>query len=91
MPLYDFLCHACDQTATLLLKAGEPGTCPRCGSGDLEKLVAPFAFKTAGGLGATASGGPEPTVAAPKKDSPHVCTGGCQHGTAEKLIKKYLD
>ncbi len=91
MPLYDFRCHACDETATLLLKAGEAGCCPGCGSDEMEKLVAPFAFKSATPAGASASSGSAPTEAVPKKDTPHVCTGGCQHGTAEKLIKKYLD
>ncbi len=88
MPLYDFRCRTCDARATLLLKAADStAACPACGSLNLEKLVAPFAFRAA----ATSSQAPAPVEAATTRADKHVCTTGCQHGTAEKLVKKYLD
>lgn len=86
MPLFDFRCLTCGATATLLLKASDStAACPECGGLNLEKLVAPFAFRAAAASPAKA---PRP---APAPDDRHVCTSGCQHGTAEKLVKKYLE
>lgn len=86
MPLYDFRCRTCDALATLLLKASDAtAACPACGSLNLEKLVAPFAFRAASPGSAEAA----PPAKAP--DDRHVCTGGCHHGTADKLVKKYLE
>jgi putative FmdB family regulatory protein len=87
MPLFDFQCAACDARSTLLLKAGETGACPECGSLALDKLVSPFSFRGAPAAAAPArAGAPKARTEAAR----HVCGGGCQHGTAERLVKKYL-
>ena len=47
MPLYEFLCRACDQQFEALVKAGErPALCPMCGSADFERLLSSFGVKT---------------------------------------------
>jgi len=42
MPIYEYKCQRCGQVSELLVKTmsgGEYLSCPRCGSGDLEKLL----------------------------------------------------
>jgi putative FmdB family regulatory protein len=39
MPLYDYLCHACDHTFELLVLKQTVPRCPSCGGQDLEKQL----------------------------------------------------
>ncbi len=39
MPLFEFECSRCDLTFEELIRAGEKGACPTCGSSDVRKLV----------------------------------------------------
>ncbi len=56
MPLFDFRCRRCGERFEALVKAGEAGApCPRCGAGDVEKLLSTFALRT-GGSGGSGSG-----------------------------------
>jgi putative FmdB family regulatory protein len=86
MPLYDFQCLTCGAPSTQLLKSSEStAACPACGSLNLEKLLAPFTART-GSLKETST----PVRVPAESSERHVCTSACQHGTADKLVKKYL-
>lgn len=40
MPIYEYRCGACDEAFERLIRAGEsPGSCPACGSADVERVV----------------------------------------------------
>jgi putative FmdB family regulatory protein len=39
MPIHDFRCRACDARFELLIRAGAPAVCPKCGGVALEKLL----------------------------------------------------
>jgi len=49
MPLYEYKCAKCnEQFEVLLLKQDETVTCPRCHTGEVEKLMSACAFKSSG-------------------------------------------
>jgi putative FmdB family regulatory protein len=49
MPLYEYLCHACDTRFEALVRAwGEAVACPACRAQDVEKQVSSFAFAAVG-------------------------------------------
>lgn len=37
MPLYSYVCTACEQSFETLVRSGETATCPACGSEDLRR------------------------------------------------------
>ena len=46
MPIYEYECHGCRRRVSLLVMApstAPPPQCPRCGSGDLSRLMSRFA------------------------------------------------
>jgi putative FmdB family regulatory protein len=43
MPLYEYSCRRCSKRFERLVFGKEKPTCPKCDSGDLEKLVSRFA------------------------------------------------
>ena len=51
MPTYDFRCRTCKKTFSLTMGITERGrkriTCPKCASGKVESVFAPFFAKTA--------------------------------------------
>jgi putative FmdB family regulatory protein len=54
MPLYEYVCQACQEQFELLVRGDEQAACPQCGSGQLTKLlsvVAAPARSSAGGPG----------------------------------------
>jgi putative FmdB family regulatory protein len=49
MPLYEYRCRGCEETFETYVRAwGEAVTCPRCRSGEVEKLLSTFAFAGSG-------------------------------------------
>lgn len=48
MPLFEFVCRACDWRFETLVLGSRTAACPNCGSTSLEKLVSAFAAKTSG-------------------------------------------
>lgn len=48
MPLYEYICQACGQTAELLVSGGRKPVCPHCGSSRLEKQLSSFNARVAG-------------------------------------------
>lgn len=47
MPVYEFACNACDAAVSIFVRSmNSPvsGTCERCGSNDLRRLMSKFAF-----------------------------------------------
>ncbi len=66
MPIYEYLCHACDERFERYVRTfGESVACPTCASADVEKLLSSFAM-------AGASGSPRRTTAGGA-----CCGGGC--------------
>ncbi len=66
MPIYEYLCHACEERFEKYVRAfGESVSCPACTSADVEKLLSSFAV--AGALG--------PAGSAPASGG--CCGGGC--------------
>jgi putative FmdB family regulatory protein len=44
MPIYEYLCHACEERFEKYVRAfGESVACPECASADVEKLLSSFA------------------------------------------------
>ncbi len=46
MPMFDFVCTACQQSFEALVRGSTPPACPACGSTALEKQVALPSLKT---------------------------------------------
>ncbi len=66
MPLYEYLCHVCEQRFERYVRAfGDSAACPSCGGSDVEKLLSTFAM-------ASPDGAPAPRGAAGG-----CCGGGC--------------
>ena len=51
MPIYEYACKACGETAEILQKVSDPPEkkCPACGKAKLEKLVSAAGFRLSGG------------------------------------------
>ncbi|MDR2612372.1 MAG: zinc ribbon domain-containing protein [Deltaproteobacteria bacterium] len=50
MPIYEFICRECGKEfEELVLRAGEGGTCPSCGSRDARKRMSRFRSRSGGG------------------------------------------
>jgi putative FmdB family regulatory protein len=86
MPLYDYVCAACGEHATLLVGLGAAApACPHCAAGALEKQLSVFAIGGRSG-GATLSVGEETAAPAPRKTGcaapGHVHGAGCRAGSA---------
>jgi len=43
MPLFEYLCEDCGVRSEVLVRGGEPGKCPECGSGHIVKQASAFA------------------------------------------------
>lgn len=57
MPLYEYVCNACEQEFETLVQTGEEPECPECQSHDLERLLSvPGAPKVNGTSGLPMSG-----------------------------------
>jgi putative FmdB family regulatory protein len=51
MPVYEFACNACGAAVSVFVRSmNSPvnGTCEKCGSKDLRRLISKFAFKRSG-------------------------------------------
>ena len=46
MPLYDFVCRACQHQFEALVRGSDAPTCPECRSQDLERLLSTFAMSS---------------------------------------------
>jgi putative FmdB family regulatory protein len=58
MPLYEYVCRACDERFEKYVRAwGEAVTCPCCAGSEVEKQVSRFAFAGAEGFVSSAGGG----------------------------------
>ncbi|MEN8142980.1 MAG: FmdB family zinc ribbon protein [Thermodesulfobacteriota bacterium] len=53
MPIFDFICRACDYEFEFLVIGDRP-YCPKCGSDDLQKKMSAFSCRT-GGKGSAGS------------------------------------
>jgi putative FmdB family regulatory protein len=63
MPLYEYLCHGCEQRFETYVRAfGDTVPCPRCGDREVEKLLSTFAMASPGGV--------------PERGGPAGCCGG---------------
>jgi putative FmdB family regulatory protein len=65
MPIYEYLCPACNRVFNFLSQSFDPEkqpSCPKCGSTDMEKMISRFAFvrstSSSSGSG-LAEGGPD--------------------------------
>lgn len=67
MPIYEYLCHACEERFEKYVRAfGASVCCPACASADVEKLLSTFAM----------AGASEPAASAPRGGGA-CCRGGC--------------
>ena len=58
MPVYEYVCHACDQAFEKYVRAwGEAVSCPSCESSSVEKLLSTFAFAAGDGSAPSSAGG----------------------------------
>lgn len=48
MPIFDFVCTACEHAFETLVRGAQVPACPSCGSTQLEKQIALPAIKTSG-------------------------------------------
>lgn len=51
MPLYEYVCRACQHGFELLVGHGEKTACPQCESGDIQKQLSRFAAGTSAHAG----------------------------------------
>lgn len=62
MPIYEYLCPACNRIYSFLSRTYDPAkvpTCPKCGATNLTKEISKFAFVRTGGGGERKGGGDE--------------------------------
>jgi len=58
MPLYEYLCHACDSRFEAYLRAwSDSPTCPECQGVAVERLLSAFAVGAGSAASAPSSGG----------------------------------
>lgn len=75
MPLFEYICKACGESAELLVTGSRPPACPRCGSKKLEKQLSAFSARISP---ASFSTPPCGTAACPTRGCG--CSGGgCPH------------
>ena len=56
MPIYEYeCCSCCEQFEKLIFRSGEPVSCPKCSSVDVNKVMSVFGFKSGGDKGAASS------------------------------------
>ncbi len=70
MPLYEYVCRACEERFELLVRGDDTPQCPHCHGKKLEKLLSVVSGHVAGGKGNAAS---EPGGCG----RPQCGTGGC--------------
>lgn len=71
MPLFEYVCHACESEFELLVGPREQARCPSCQSTKLEKLMSTTAARTGSGAALPLAGQCPPPEAGPC--SPHCC------------------
>ena len=59
MPIYEFECRPCKERFELLIGMSRIGeaTCPKCGSGKVQRVMSMFASRTSGGSSHDHGGG----------------------------------
>ncbi len=59
MPIYEFVCRACDRTFETLVRLGREGevVCPSCGGREIRKLLSSFGIGGGASRGAAQSPG----------------------------------
>jgi putative FmdB family regulatory protein len=75
MPIYEYRCRDCGVEFEVLVRDGDPVTCPHCRSGSLQKLLSPpfvSSRRTARPTGRTCCG-QEERCAAPPCSSGDTC------------------
>lgn len=56
MPIYEYeCCDCCEKFETLVFRSDEPVTCPKCSSGNAQRVMSVFGFKSGGDKGAASS------------------------------------
>lgn len=61
MPMFEYVCEACETDFECLVLGADPPSCPACGSSDLEKQVSLSAVSTANSQQRALSGAEERT------------------------------
>jgi len=71
MPIYEYICQACQQEQEHLIRSDQTPHCEACGSENLQKLLSmPFAHSHAREAGQAMASGPGKTPSGP-------CGSGC--------------
>ena len=56
MPIYEYeCCSCCEHFEKLIFRNGEPVSCPKCSSVNVNKVMSVFGFKSGGDKGAASS------------------------------------
>jgi putative FmdB family regulatory protein len=56
MPIFEFeCCQCCERFEQLVFRSDEPVNCPKCESGDVQRVMSVFGFKSSGGEKGVAS------------------------------------
>jgi putative FmdB family regulatory protein len=55
MPIYEYVCNTCGDRFSLLrgMNAKDDAECPKCGSGDVRKVMSSFCCSSGSGAGAS--------------------------------------
>lgn len=74
MPIFEYVCNACDNEYEELVLGGQHPPCPQCGSADTTKLISKSRFRTGGPI---VSGSPSSNAITTRGKSG---CGGCSGG-----------
>lgn len=76
MPLFAYICNACEARTELLVRGNEEVVCPACGSSEMERQLSHFAPVSGAGAEPACSGC---AMASEGCRPAHTCCPGCTH------------
>ncbi|NLP04674.1 hypothetical protein GX411_01810 [Candidatus Fermentibacteria bacterium] len=81
MPIYEYLCSKCNVIYQFFVKSGSnpSPSCPKCGAGDLERVMSTFSTSRKGEIGSSTSGDDMPDLSDIDESDPRSMARAIRH------------
>lgn len=73
MPIFEYVCSACDHRFEVVVRGSEPPVCPSCHGRDLQKQLSVFAVNTRGSAPSARPAAHGPCGSCGHPDGPGAC------------------